>query len=359
MKIRSSDVERLIPLIYGTIDGSEGAVELVSAAKSAFRAANAGFCIVDPAWDYLSYTTSSVDDENLQHYVDQLHKDPWFIRFDDVYSGPAAVRGSCLIPQNEYRKCRTYARFTGPLDLEYLLACGLIIAEGSSVFLSINRSKQMGDYAADDENLITGLLPHVVRAARISCELRDANRYSVVGNPHFIRIGQDGAVEASPETLDLLSDCSGLRLEPFRLRFSDPGLQERFDATVGSLLNGNFDTDCGYAFPIDVAAGTGSLRLILLPVSTMSTALKRSFSVTVLVLARGGELESSLRKQGLSVAEARAVAAIAGGMRPLEYAESIARSEWTVRTQLKAAMKKLGVHSQVQLLRKVLAGVGG
>ena len=111
MKIRSSDVERLVPLIYETIDGPEAAVALVSAAKKAFRAANAGFCTVDPTWNHLSYSTSSVDAENLKNYVEQLHEDPWFTKFDEVFSGPATVRGSSLIPQKEYRKCRTSPSF--------------------------------------------------------------------------------------------------------------------------------------------------------------------------------------------------------------------------------------------------------
>lgn len=58
---------------------------------------------------------------------------------------------------------------------------------------------------------------------------------------------------------------------------------------------------------------------------------------------------------GITPAEWKAVQGLAGGRRPVEIADVLGVSIHTIRTQLKRAMAKAGVHSQAALVVRVLA----
>ena len=60
------------------------------------------------------------------------------------------------------------------------------------------------------------------------------------------------------------------------------------------------------------------------------------------------------RSCGLTPAEWRAMRGLASGLRPAEIADSLGVSVHTIRTQLKRAMAKAGVHSQAALVVRVL-----
>ena len=66
----------------------------------------------------------------------------------------------------------------------------------------------------------------------------------------------------------------------------------------------------------------------------------------------GAGLRSSC---GLTAGEWRAVAGLAAGLRPSEIAVSRGVSVHTIRTQLKRAMTKAGVHSQIELVVRVFS----
>jgi Bacterial regulatory proteins, luxR family len=66
-----------------------------------------------------------------------------------------------------------------------------------------------------------------------------------------------------------------------------------------------------------------------------------------IVAARRGECT-------LTVAEWRAVEGLTWGLRPVEIAASCGVSVHTIRTQLKRAMSKAGVHSQAALVARAL-----
>ena len=55
----------------------------------------------------------------------------------------------------------------------------------------------------------------------------------------------------------------------------------------------------------------------------------------------------------LTRAETRVVASLAKGLRPVEIATDFTVSLHTIRTQIKRAMAKVGVHTQVALVARV------
>jgi DNA-binding CsgD family transcriptional regulator len=62
---------------------------------------------------------------------------------------------------------------------------------------------------------------------------------------------------------------------------------------------------------------------------------------------------------GLSAAECRVAAAVAGGYGPSETARRLSLSIHTVRSHLKRIYQKLGVHSQTALVRLLLQASKG
>jgi len=77
------------------------------------------------------------------------------------------------------------------------------------------------------------------------------------------------------------------------------------------------------------------------------------------VVPRRGQIGGGLRRScGLTPAEWRAVQGLAAGLGPAEIAFSLGASVHTIRTQLKRAMAKAGVHSQAALVaRAFVAGL--
>jgi DNA-binding CsgD family transcriptional regulator len=74
-----------------------------------------------------------------------------------------------------------------------------------------------------------------------------------------------------------------------------------------------------------------------------------------LVQRRGYIGEGLRRSCGLTPAEWRAVQGLASGLGPAEIALSVGVSVHTIRTQLKRAMAKAGVHSQAALVTRAFA----
>ena len=73
--------------------------------------------------------------------------------------------------------------------------------------------------------------------------------------------------------------------------------------------------------------------------------------------SRRAHIGAGLRRScGLTPAEWRAVQGLARGFAPAEIATSLGVSVHTVRTQLKRAMAKAGVHSQIALVVRVYSG---
>ena len=260
------------------------------------------------------------------------------------------------------------ARLRDPFYQEFLMPCGLAYqtsafldwTDAGAVNLITFKPPGSGGFDTDQLANFTVVLPYMRAAAMASrgslrAEARRCALSSERSGDPVIHLAHDGSVlEASPGAEGLLAPMMWIAASPMRatlhLRAASSLDQRRLDDLLKGALQARKP---GLAsFTRDRA----SFRLLVVPVLGQAQDVFQATAAVVSVLDANrstrlddGTAELLARSGDLTRREIEVARIVAEGDSPREVAERIGISIETARLHLKAAFRKLGVHSQTEL----------
>ncbi len=240
--------------------------------------------------------------------------------------------------------------------LRYYGGTRIVGPGGESQFASLQRTRLQGHPEREDAARMARVAPHAIAAMRLTRLLQEARgeRRSLIETFDAV----DAAVAIVERGGGVSHANAAARAEPaLRLggdsgcRLADPAADRRLAAALAAALSEPTPSapPSFLAFRPD-----GALRRVRVTPLARQPGLPPQAAVVVEpVTAVGDRIAALADRHGLSHREADVAADIAAGRTLAEISAARGVSIETVRSQLKAAMAKLGVSRQVELVRLV------
>lgn len=292
---------------------------------------------------------------------------------EEVLKPGRAVTGSMLYPVRELPKTEFYNDWLRPQDFFHAIG-GLIVQEGPwAIKFSSLRSRDAGDYTSEEIRLYEGLLPHLVRAARIHRRFSFLQSLSssslavldTVPAPVLLLDAYGRVLHANAAAEDELRRADPLVLHPsgeLRTR-GGPRAQSALWTAIAAALQPIRGAREKLSNVAKLSRRNGellSVRALPLPQSregvTVAT-LSQRLAACALVVHRPSASAPALGPEllrhlyGLTPAESQVVLAIARGETLKRYAERRGISRHTAANQLQRAFEKTGLRRQSDLVR--------
>lgn len=301
------------------------------------------------AWELTSGLPADVVSDYASHYA---KLNPWMPAASRRKIGIGVVAEQ-MLPREQFVKTPFYNDFFRPMVGESAVGVTLARERGQSMLLSITTSRADPEKNRDVADLLTRLAPHLRRAFRYAnrrsavaseigrsvCQKSELGVVVVDEGARAINFGAQG--QAMVEAGRVLRLTTGGKLH---IRDSDA------DAALHGMLRRGFDGDTATTFVL------GSTKLTLIRTcKDCESAYFEGPSVIVLIESQAKEPPLDLRgfasANGLTAAELRAMQGLISGQNAARIADAAGISRETVRTQVKSLYGKLGVRSQMELLR--------
>jgi DNA-binding CsgD family transcriptional regulator len=305
---------------------------------------------MDPAW--------------ASDYPSVAAKNPWFPALLDAAPG-RAVLGSEIVPAWELVRTSFYRTWLRPLNLRHALI-GIVYRDperSRSIFLAALRAADQAPFGWMEKQILEALLPTLAKTALLGMKLR----------------ALASAADELRTTLDVCSDAVILvdkRAHPLILNTAAKSLLAQGHGialsqgmlTAGSVSETELlrrliaaDKSAAQANMMIVCRSCGTpLSLQFVPFPSHLRLDENSCGAAVAIVARGpscNETGNLFRDfYGMTRAEARLAALIAGGYSLIDAAAILNISHNTARTHMKRVYSKTNTHRQVGLIR--LLGTG-
>lgn len=242
--------------------------------------------------------------------------------------------------------------------------------------LMLGRRARQPMFRAADVKRVAALLPHVARAWRVKRALNEMQ--GLVGTLRFVLdrleravvvTGPTGTIRFANRAADrLLSRGDGIDVRHGRLRAARPAHTD----ALASLIGRAADTAIGAqavavdALAIPSAKDNPALAIIAEPLAAAhSDALGHAAAPGAILFISDSEASNRPSADrlrvvyGLTPAEAQLTALIVDGHGIAAAAAALGISPNTAKFHLKTIFGKIGISRQAQLVRRVLADVGG
>lgn len=237
-----------------------------------------------------------------------------------------------------------------------------------------------GEYTAAETRVFACLIPHVARAWRVRRILDDwrekaggmAAALDLLERGVVIIgaiVGAGGEIRFANRSADrLLSSADGLDAPRGRLRAGRPHKTEQLLAMIGRAAGTAVGTDAVAvdALALDRPTGQAPLAVIAEPIAPgHSEYLGHTAQQGAILFVSDGDAcvrptsERLAAVYGLTAAEAQLASQISIGLGVGAAAAAQGISENTAKSHLKAIFEKVGVNRQTQLVRRIMADIGG
>ena len=300
------------------------------------------------------------------HYREIDERLPRFMRLPD--SQPIAVPD--IYTPAELRTSPTYNELlemaNGRHGLNVRMERGL--ADGTRMFFILADPVDPNGWGSAHLKMLRRLLPHIrhyvrVRQALAADESVEASLGGLLGNAAVgvVFVDRSGAIiEVNECALQMLREGDGLSVQNGFLVAKSAKDSDRLGKLMQRLLPKGDGNPVGGSMAVERSFRLPRLALHAVPVpSTRWDFGVRRPAAILLIMDPGqkpniapGPLGESL---GLTDAESRVAAALAGGLSVREIAVSTRRKESSVRWLIKQMHGKLGVNRQADLVRMTLA----
>ncbi len=279
-------------------------------------------------------------------------------------TGQPATEVSLAIP---LKGTRLYHELLVPVDMPHFLPVWLHKSKEKMVALSLQGSNKRGPFDVTDLEFIRRIFPHLARAFEIrdrleAADLRASNFANLLNTTTFgviVLNAQKRILEANTVASALLQGGSELRRgKDGVLTMNHPGGDRLFkcrDANASQAA-----ADALTHIPRD---GKLPLSVLVLPIRAWRTSWMSGEPAWVLLLfdperKLAVNQQLIMRDLSLSEREAKVAALLAAGLQPDQIALRMHVTVHTVRSQLKSAFQKTGCHTQAQLVKRLLLGLG-
>lgn len=253
---------------------------------------------------------------------------------------PAAFDGSPFV--NEFLDRREN-------DLRWSLGFASRLTTGSRLVFGLSRARSHGAYGNADIATLQVLSPGLRAAIELHERLRMAERAADALSE--VWGGGNALIAVDRRGRPVFTNSKGASLLQMRcfshppggaLTFTDPAAQAALESALVSTNDG-----------APVTSDAGGVAVTMYSVPTLTTALQGDLApIRVLIELR--QTATPHAEQLLSRREREVATMLVKGIGIADIAQKQGKSIETVRTQLKSAMRKLGVHTQAQLVSHLL-----
>lgn len=278
------------------------------------------------------------------------------------------VHKSDVYTDEEKKASVAYNEFRCVHGTENGIFVGIDGEDGDGIVMSCGNSTEREGWGNEQIELITGLLPHIRRFVRVRRVLGDAGALgaslaTLLENRWLglIQLDRHGRiVEANDRARDILLERDGLRDEGGVLAAGNPGEHEEIQRLLAQALPPYGLQGSGGSMKITRRKARSPLVLEIHPVRQVGT-FADTWHLGALVLIADptarprAEPELVARFLGLTPMESRVAVAVAAGQTVAGTAYELGCSEHTARTHLKRVYRKMGIHKQTELVRRVLS----
>jgi PAS domain-containing protein/DNA-binding CsgD family transcriptional regulator len=299
---------------------------------------------------------------------------PWGSLLLPIYTRGFAF-GSAVLANEEVSETDYYREYMEPQGLaaEGPLAHTFAQADGSPVAaVVLYRRIETRPVDRDDLERCNVLVPHLKRAYRIHCEMhgeRERRRALAEVVDRFpmgvlLLDAQQHCVMVSRSAERIFERCDGLRLDRGRpvaeLRHEHEELKRGLAATAEASATGIPGPTRSVS--ITRPSGARDFSLLITPLLGVSGDSPERDAVSAVFIndPEAGELRTEVLQElyGFTTSEARVVAQLVITTSVEDAARACGIQTNTARGYLKIAYQKTGTHSQRDLLRLILTGVG-
>jgi DNA-binding CsgD family transcriptional regulator len=296
--------------------------------------------------------------------------DPWAYsqRWRKLAPGQVAL-GEWLIPRAELRRTPFFNECSFKYDTTSCLATKVEEHGGKISFLTLNRGEATGSFDAEHVALLQALMPHLQRALQVHRRLAQAERITCVSLDSLDRLGHavfvldaGGRVAVTNRAADeLVARHDGVGVVHGELEGASAAATTRLRLAIASALRVAHDpiNEAGRALWLPRPSGQSPWRVVVssLPAGPPCFGLDPGGAIVfVNVPGRRRAVDATILQAqfDLTGAEARLVATLSEGHDLGASARRLGITVGTARTRLKRVFQKTGVHSQAQLMRRVL-----
>lgn len=347
-------MQHVIGHLYDCVDDPRAIDALLDAFANSVGTGVASFVVLDrESGATVAMRTRNVSPELYNKYPEEELTDPWFVAASKDPT-PRVLVGTQLCDQRYVERTPYYTNYLRHLDMRHVIGAG-VASSSVSAYLTAHTTRRQPDYSPKTIREVGMLVPHVVRTAKLMINRSNFSEYELTSTLPMVRFGRRGLDFANPRALELLRGVAGVTLLGDRLRFADDVQEALFAAFSSRVLSG--DPSRIPAEPLELGVGELSrrLRLLCIPIRTLGQNLQREYMVLVIVIDGAWRLPEHIAgSYGLTPAEVEIANALMLGQSLREHAQRRFRSIHTVRSQAKSLLRKAGVHTQAQLLRKLL-----
>lgn len=278
------------------------------------------------------------------------------------------VHKSDVYSDEEKKSSVAYNEYLCAHGAENGLFVGIDAHDGDAIVMSCGNSTEREGWGTEQIDLMEGLLPHVRQFARVRRALADASALGAslvtllesrwLG---LIQLDRNGRIlEANDRAREALLKRDGLRDEGGMLAAANPEEHEEMQRLLARALPRFGPHGTGGSMKITRRRDRTPLVLEIHPVPQSGTATA-PWQLGALVLIADPatrprpEPELVTRLLGLTPTESRVAVAIASGQTLAGTADELGCAVYTARTHLKRVYRKLGIHKQTELVRRVLS----
>lgn len=365
METNRADLPAMLDGLYGTAIEPDDWPAFLRRLSALFRTATASVRVTDLSAPlvYTSYTVGFEERVNRMYVEDAVNID---LFRDTLAAAPLGeiLASHQIVADREFERSAHYQRVFRPNGNFYAMGAHFARWDDSAMHIGVHRPRRHGPFTQRERETLQFFSPHLRRVARITRRL---------GEYECALSEARGALDDLPWgvwILDRHLRCrwanapaeEAIRTGTLGLGFSGDRLTLQDRALDGGLCAAMEALDAGEGPVQTVALGVGGAALVLVQHGRRAATrgLKTEGADAVLAFlvdpARPTPLDSAriVRLYALTPAETRLLAEF---MRGLDLHESAARlgiSIHTARGQMKAAMQKVGVNRQPELMRKLL-----
>ena len=273
------------------------------------------------------------------------------------------------LDESYVRHSTFFQEFALPHERRFTMANYLLRTEELSCFAVLHRSPSQGLFSDQDAALASRFAPHLRRATQVQERLSQSQAalrsseaaWNLVSFAMVIVDGSGRVLSANRAAEDIIRGSDGLTVRRGHLAASDPHAASALHAFVRAAAEPlRRGTDrVGASLLVSRPSGRQPYRLLIAPLAEGGLhETSRGRSAIVLItdpeIAALPPEHQLVSLFGLTAAEARVALSLCEGKRVEDIADERGVSAGTVRSQVKAILRKTETERQADLVRSIL-----
>lgn len=346
--------DELVELIYGSLLEDGNWQRFLDRLNSALHNGKSTFLFYDSVarQGYFSLTSGYTEDEVAVYNAHYNTVNPWMPKASVRPVGIGVTSDQMYSPE-QLRKTEFYNDYLTKGDLEGGAGLTIFRDRGRSFVLTTLVSARDRESKGTLASLFTDLSSHLARAfsyyrngVKESDAARSQSQLLDLSGIGLLVVDDDARLKTINEIGEaLINQDYGIRVAPNgQVVFAQSSLQEVLKAACRRHSTGAVRRS-----ELDASGRRLEITIVRMQSDTMREFLARP---SVAILLKPLSTSQTLAAYALSAREVEVAKAIIAGKSIQQIAEERGRSRETVRTQLKSVFAKLGVDSQIDLVRR-------